>query len=263
VFIDEMTKTVSVEINANAIVDNLARLFPHSGDLGSLYFVALTLSDSKGKEIDRNVQWFQKEMKWGDLAKLVPAKIEIDFVSATEEKDENVYHFTVKNLSSAPAVNVFLELINGYQGQEILPSFWSNNALTLVPNERTDVEVRVRKSSILKSPHLIVEGLNVAPREIDFLAKTESPLSLQVTDFELKRMEGKKYIAFSAASKNAAGERINSFQFPVKINGELLRNVIAGCKAGSETSGMIDIEHLPAGEYSVETGNLKKEIVIE
>jgi hypothetical protein len=174
-------------------------------------------------------------------------------------------------MSSVPAVDVFAELINAYQGMEILPSFWSDNALTLMPNERKQISVRVRKSSILKTPHLIVEGLNVSVKEWDIAAKTaiQSP-AIKVLDFELKIKNDRKVLAYRAASNPSvngvsgfAGERYNSFQIPVLVNGERLRYVIAGCRQGDTCEGLIDVNDLEQGTYRVEVGGLSKTLVIE
>lgn len=259
VFLDEIDKSVSVGSNANATVSRL----PEFVNDGNLYFVALLLSDSNGKEIDRSVQWYQKEMKWDALTKLSPAKIEVDFISVTTENEENKYHFMVKNMSSTPAVNIMLELVQGYQGMEILPSFWSDNALTLMPNERMEIDVKVRKTSVAKIPHLMIEGLNILPQEIDFFANEKVMLSLQVNDFRLQAMDGKTFVEFMVESKDAPGARVNTWLIPVKINGKLFRNVIVGCKSGGKSSGLIDISGLETGIYIIEVGDVTKEIVMK
>ncbi len=50
--------------------------------------------------------------------------------------------------SSVPAVQVWLEVIGGDQGDEVLPAFWSDNALTLMPGERRELTVRFRTGAI-------------------------------------------------------------------------------------------------------------------
>ncbi|MDR0543356.1 MAG: hypothetical protein LBH19_14255 [Dysgonamonadaceae bacterium] len=261
-FMDEINKTVSAEMNGNATISRL----PEMVNDGKLYFVALTLSDSKGRETDRNVQWYQKDMKWGDLTKIAPAAIEVDFVSLKTDGEEQVYTFNLKNMSSVPAVNMVLELVNGYQGMEILPSFWSDNALTLLPNECKEISVNVRKSSIKKAPHLIAEGLNVQPKEWIIRNNELRITSLdtpKVTDFNLVKKDGKRCLAFSVVSGDVAGERVTTHQSEVTINGEFFRRVIFGCIAGGKTSGLLDVNHLQAGKYNIKIGNLEKEIVVE
>jgi hypothetical protein len=254
----------SLEYNVNAGINSNASIagLPETITDGKLYFIAMTLFDNKNMLVDKTITWYQKEMKWSGLMKMALADIAVQVVSVKKEKDENSYRFKITNRSSIPAVNVVLELVQGYQGQEILPSFWSDNALTLMPGESCELSVNVRESSILKTPHLVVEGLNLAPQEWDITSQNIIPLSLEVKDFEQTKENGKKYLSYSVASKGFAGERINTWQVKISLDGQLLRHAIIGCKEGGESSGLIDIDHLPSGKYQVEVGKTKDNLFL-
>jgi exo-1,4-beta-D-glucosaminidase len=250
---------VNAEVNANSLITKLPELLND----GRLHFVEMLLSDNQNTLVDKTTVWYQREMKWQELTRIAPANIEIDFVSVKDGGDEKIYTFNIQNLSPAPAVNVILELTNGYQELEILPSFWSDNALTLMPNEQKQVSVRVRKSSIRKSPHLIVEGLNVAAKEWDLAAKTLVPLSVKLSSWEQIKKGDKNYLAYSVQSGDSAGERINTFPVKVTIDGRLLRYAITGCRAGGTSTGLIDIHDLLPGKYRISIEEVEKEIIIE
>ena len=76
--------------------------------------------------------------------KLPPVQIDARVVERTVTADETCYKVSVRNASAVPAVQVWLEVIDGDQGDEVLPAFWSDNALNLMPNERRELTVRFR-----------------------------------------------------------------------------------------------------------------------
>jgi hypothetical protein len=52
-------------------------------------------------------------------------------------------------------------------GNDVLPIFWEDNYISLLPGESRDVFVRVRKSDLGASyPELLVDGFNVAPETL-------------------------------------------------------------------------------------------------
>ena len=55
-----------------------------------------------------------------------------------------------------------LRLLKGPGGPEILPVFWEDNYLSLLPGEKREVAVHLRKSDIGSAkPVLAVDGFNV------------------------------------------------------------------------------------------------------
>lgn len=250
---------VSTTENANVTVTNLADMLND----GDLHFVSMELSNAEGVSIDKVTVWYKQDMKWTELTRLPLADIDAQVTDIQTIKDECIYRVKVTNHSDIPAVNVFVELVNGYQGMEILPSFWSENALTLLPGESRELSVNVYQSDILKAPHLVIEGLNIMPAEFDVATQKVFPLSVEIFGIQLITKDGKKYLSYSAESKSPAGERINSWPVKVSIDGRLLRYIIIGCKAGGESSGLIDIDDLKAGKYRIEIGDLSKEVLVE
>ena len=56
-----------------------------------------------------------------------------------------------------------LRLLKGKDGQEILPVFWEDNYLSLLPGEKREITVRVRKSDLGTAKSVLaVDGYNVA-----------------------------------------------------------------------------------------------------
>lgn len=104
-----------------------------------------------------------------------------EFVLPESYAGENVYTVSVCNTSAVPAVHIWLEVIRGVQGDQVLPAFWSDNALNLMPGERRELTARFRSRLLGDSPpHLMVEGWNVSPDEHSVIDGQTVPLSMHV-----------------------------------------------------------------------------------
>jgi exo-1,4-beta-D-glucosaminidase len=68
----------------------------------------------------------------------------------------------LQNPSKDLAFLVRLRLLRGSGGPEILPSFWEDNYISLLPGEKREVAVHVRKKDVGEAkPVLAVDGFNV------------------------------------------------------------------------------------------------------
>ena len=60
-----------------------------------------------------------------------------------------------------------LRLVKGREREEILPVFWQDNYISLLPGETREVLVSIRKSDLGSAkPALLVDGFNLAPISI-------------------------------------------------------------------------------------------------
>jgi len=250
----EAEKQLTANIDTNSTL--IAGLLPEIVLDGKLHFVSLSLLDKAGKEIDRTVTWFQKEAKWHELPKLTSANIEVKQLKTNDLKDEKVYTFQVHNTAAIRAVNVTLEVINGCQGLEVLPSFWDDNALTLLPGEKKIVSVNIRKNQLPARPYLVVEGLNVNPAEWNLQTSAKTMLKYAVRDFKILQREDKSYIKYTASTGNDVGARISSYPLPVFIDGALYRHTIAGIKPGRESTGLIELVKITPGTHKINVGGM-------
>jgi hypothetical protein len=80
---------------------------------------------------------------------------------------EPTAHVTVENAGSGLAFLVRLRLIKRKDGAEALPVFWDDNYISLLPGEKREITVHVRKSDLGGTqPVLAVDGFNVAPIQL-------------------------------------------------------------------------------------------------
>jgi len=99
-------------------------------------FVFLHLRD-KGELLSDNFYWLSRDGDFSFLASLAQADLK---VSARREVSDGhrVVRLRLKNNGSGPAFFVALRM-EGKEGREILPSFWSDNFLSLLPGESRDI----------------------------------------------------------------------------------------------------------------------------
>ena len=67
------------------------------------------------------------------------------------------------NTGSAPALLVKLTLLDG-QGRRVLPAYFSDNYVSLLPGERRTVEIR--HGAAIEGAVVAVRGWNVAPARV-------------------------------------------------------------------------------------------------
>ncbi|HEY2118307.1 MAG TPA: glycoside hydrolase family 2 protein [Candidatus Acidoferrum sp.] len=174
----------SQEAPVDVEADGVAKLFavPEAPDGNATYFLALQLQRPSGQVVSRNLYWLSSKPDVLDFAKsewyYTPLTGYADFtglqylpkapvkasMKSKESRDEVEAQVTVTNSGSSIAFLVRLRLLKGKDGPEILPVFWEDNYLSLLPGEKREVGVRVRKNDLGNTkPILAVDGYNVPP----------------------------------------------------------------------------------------------------
>jgi exo-1,4-beta-D-glucosaminidase len=146
----------------------------------------LQLFSSSGQLLGRNFYWLStkpdvlnfEKTEWyytpqtafadfSALQKLEPAAVKVTLKPGSTASQDAEYHATIENTGKGLAFLVHLRVIKQKGGAEILPAYWDDNYISLLPGERREVQVRVRKSDLGSAqPDLIVDGFNLAPQTI-------------------------------------------------------------------------------------------------
>lgn len=261
--------TGAKEIIKNFDVDALADATTSAGSLkdeindDQIHFLALTLTDTNGQVLDRDVRWVQKDQLWTSLQALAPATVTASVKKQEIKGDETVCSVYVENASSIPAVNVWVEVLRGTQGQEVLPSFWSENALTLLPHERRDVTVSFRTALLAgNEPHLMVEGFNVIPSETVAATGATVPLSIKALSVEpAPDRHGHPTVTISCVNVGTSGERFTSWPVAVMVDGHPNRFVHLDLKGTRPGHTTVSFQGLTPGDHEISAGVTKQEPV--
>jgi exo-1,4-beta-D-glucosaminidase len=152
-------------INAKADSTNQIFKLPALPDLPPVYFLKLTLADAAGKMVGSNFYWLNKDPetiskgivnlgagfaeKFADFTPLSQLKkVTVDAKAITaQDNSEQVTHIRLENKNSTLAFFLRLNLFDCNSGKEVIPVLWSDNYISLVPGETTELTARYR------SPH--------------------------------------------------------------------------------------------------------------
>ncbi|KAB7764735.1 glycoside hydrolase family 2 [Xanthomonas maliensis] len=148
---------------ANAVSAPLLQLSPLLAATDGLGFVRLHLLDADGVVRSRNLYWVARDaaaMRGLDALPKVPLQLSLQLPPGSEPDSEPVLRATVRNPSQQVALNAKLTLVDA-QGQRILPAYYSDNYLSLVPGEERSVEIRGPSAEVLRAATLQLRGWNV------------------------------------------------------------------------------------------------------
>ena len=157
---------------------------PDIKSLTSVWFLDLRIYDKDGMEVDNSIYWLSKKKDILDYeaAKKLPwayytptkqfadytaldqlPKVKLNFeYQFTKSAESGEISLTVKNPSDAIAFFIYLDAVDQTTGKPILPVFWNDNYITLLPGEeRTYKANYFLRDSGSDKPVIKVNGWNV------------------------------------------------------------------------------------------------------
>jgi len=156
--IAERRRPVSVPANDVVVTEALDL------DLAKLgaVIVRLDLIASDGKTLSHNLYWLAGDAEAS--RKLVDMPAQPVSLTARQEVvgSEVLVRATLTNTGSAPALTGKLTLVDG-RGQRILPAYYADNYVSLLPGERREIEIRYPASVGAVGTKLELRGWNVKP----------------------------------------------------------------------------------------------------
>jgi exo-1,4-beta-D-glucosaminidase len=179
-----MKELFSGEDTTDVAGDGVARAFavPEPPAENIAYFLNLQLYRSTGELLSRNFYWLSTKPDVLDFNKGVwyytPLSSFADFTPlqnlpkasvkaafrAHEPGIEAGGYVTVENTGTGIALLVRLRLLKQKDETEILPVFWDDNYFSLLPSEKREITVNVRKNDVGDAKvALAIDGYNVTP----------------------------------------------------------------------------------------------------
>jgi beta-mannosidase len=144
-----------------AQIDVSARITP-------LYFIKLNLTDTNGNLLSTNLYWQHvAQDQFDGLMKLPVVTLDAE-ASSHVEGDKTVVTVTLHNHTNNVALLSHLQLHQKKSGQRVLPVFYSDNYISLVPDESSTVTIEAATKDLQgDSPLVEVDGFNVDVMSID------------------------------------------------------------------------------------------------
>ena len=146
------------------------------------YFLKLELRDASGKLVDDNFYWlstkpdvldwrkkfeevYTPETAYADLSGLssLPSVNLVVRGSITHEGKEDIVHAYVENPSSSLAFMVHVRVARAKDDEDVVPIFWDDNYVSLLPGENRDLTARFETAHAGGGGLVLtVDGWNVA-----------------------------------------------------------------------------------------------------
>lgn len=135
-------------------------------------FVHLALHSGKGALLSENLYWrAASNAGYRALDTLAPAHVNFTahFAQEAASRGDRRIEVQLENTSSIPALNTKLVTLGAATGKEILPAYYSDNYIQLLPGEARIVTIDIPDSKAKQGVRLKVRGWNVPRSSIQVM----------------------------------------------------------------------------------------------
>ena len=130
-----------------------------------MVLVSLKLTDAAGTLLSENFYWRGRDAaSYRALDTLAPATLTARMVGGAVDGTDRVVTVTLANSGQVPALNTKLTLVDA-KGERILPAFYSDNYVALLPGETKVLTIRY-PATVSAAPEVTMRGWNVATAKV-------------------------------------------------------------------------------------------------
>ncbi len=156
-------KSVSLDESDVKVTSNLSSV---PGSSNGVSIVVLRLKDKDGRTVSSNTYWLSKDENYKTLKGMAETTVNVTVSNNGVSRSENSWTVDISNTGGKLAFFVRAQLLK--DGQELLPSFWSANYISLLPSEvnklRVNCPVEEMKTGKLS---LRISGWNIREQVIN------------------------------------------------------------------------------------------------
>jgi mannosylglycoprotein endo-beta-mannosidase len=139
-----------------------------SARISPLYFIKLELADASGNLLSRNFYWQHVAQDQFEALMNLPTVMLDAEASVRPEDEKTVVTVTLHNGTSHVALLSHLQLHQKKTGRRVLPVFYSDNYISLVPGESSTVSIEAATKDLQGDLPLIeLDGYNVDVKPVD------------------------------------------------------------------------------------------------
>jgi hypothetical protein len=153
---------VEVKAVPSAVTDLVSLALPDN--LSSVYFIKLELHDADGKLLSENFYWHALKEHQDDLRDLdkLPTVILDAKVVRHDADGKCLLDVTLHNPTSQIALMAHLQLRRQHSGERVLPVYYTDNYISLTPEESKTITIEAAQSDLNgETPLVVVDGWNV------------------------------------------------------------------------------------------------------
>jgi Exo-beta-D-glucosaminidase Ig-fold domain/Glycosyl hydrolases family 2, TIM barrel domain len=128
--------------------------------------VKLALRSARGQVLSQNLYWLAAEVaSYRALDQLAPAELSTSAVSS-RAGDTVTVHVQLKNTGNDAAIETKLTLLNRDDRLRILPAYYSDNYVSLLPGENREIDIQYQADRAKGPAEVGIRGWNVSPGRI-------------------------------------------------------------------------------------------------
>ncbi len=153
-------KSAPVDSTEDSVAAPITMEYP--AGLSPVHFIRLKLM--RGSVIvSENFYWRGTEENNYQALRSLP-KVKVEAVTRVERQGSRwALKTDLNNASAHPALMVRLKAVRSNSGDRILPAFYSDNFVSLMPGERRTIQTQIEDADTRgESPRIVVEGFNVS-----------------------------------------------------------------------------------------------------
>ena len=171
------THTDTISAAPSAATDVGAVSFPDG--LSPVHFVKVELRDARGKLLSDNFYWRETHQDDFTALKALPRVTLTGTVTRRDTPGKCLLDVSLRNPTHSVALMTHLQLRNAHTGRRILPVFYSDNYVSLLPGEAKTLTVEAPAADVAgAAPILLVDGWNVSVVPAPGLAPNGPALNL-------------------------------------------------------------------------------------
>jgi hypothetical protein len=130
---------------------------------GGVVLVKLELHDASGKLLSQNLYWLAADSaSYRPLGRLANADVAAKAV-VKRDGEKVLVHVTLKNSGNVAAIQNKLTLVSAANGARILPAYYDDNYISLLPGETREVEIEYPSSAYKGPAQIALHGWNITP----------------------------------------------------------------------------------------------------
>lgn len=158
----EETKDAPADAIANALKLDIAPLLASN----DVVLVKLVLRSGTGQIVSQNLYWLaESSPDYRALDRLAPAQLSTSAASSAKG-DTTMVRVELKNTGNDLVLQTKLTLVNASDRSRILPAYYSDNYVSLLPGESREIEIEYPSSASKSAPELAIRGWNVRAGKI-------------------------------------------------------------------------------------------------
>ncbi|HEX4489124.1 MAG TPA: beta galactosidase jelly roll domain-containing protein [Terriglobales bacterium] len=172
-------------LDAPADSSTRALELPKPDGIGQTYFLKLELRDATGKLLSDNFYWLSAKvdvLDWANKLDTVytPQSAFADMTGlnslkevkvtasahASQDGNNEVVSVSLQNPSSSLAFMVRVRAVDPKSGQDVVPIFWDDNYVSLLPGEKREITAHYNSAEATGKTNLMMDGWNIASASI-------------------------------------------------------------------------------------------------